>query len=90
MKGPGFNGTQKGFQGRIWVDDKDLQIVRTSGQAIATQPNQLFPRFESYREDIDGKYWFPTYVYADDTLNFRTGSVHVKMTVRFTNYRRIG
>src|SRR5205085_3041423 len=50
------------FQGRIWVDDRDYQIVKARGKSVP-QFKQRFPTFETYREQIDGKYWFPTYTY---------------------------
>jgi hypothetical protein len=79
------------FQGRIWVDDQDFQVVKVAGQAVPEVGEQKFPRFESYRENIDGKYWFPTYVYADDVLEFKKGNnIHMRMTVRFTNYKKFG
>jgi hypothetical protein len=79
------------FQGRIWVDDHDLQIVKVAGQAVPEIGDQKFPHFETYRENIDGRYWFPTYVYADDVLDFRKGpSVHLRMTVRYNNYKKFG
>jgi hypothetical protein len=78
----------KYFQGRIWVDDIDLQIVKTAGKVVP-EFKQRFPKFETYRENIDGKYWFPTYTYGDDQLEFERGpSVHVRNVVRYKNYRR--
>jgi hypothetical protein len=78
----------KYFQGRIWVDDIDLQIVKTAGK-IAPEFKQRFPKFETYRENIDGRYWFPTYTFGDDWLNFDNGfRVHVRNVVRYKNYRR--
>lgn len=78
----------KYFQGRIWIDDVDLQIVKTAGKVVP-EFKQRFPKFETYRENIDGKYWFPTYTYGDDTLVFERGpSVHVRNVVRYKNYRR--
>jgi hypothetical protein len=77
------------FQGKIWVDDRDLQVVRAKGQAVPEVGDQRFPHFESYRENIDGKYWFPTYVYADDVLKFRNASTHIKMIVKFSKYRKL-
>jgi hypothetical protein len=81
------------FEGTIWVDDRDLQIVKTYGKGVGiidTKTNQ-FPRFETYREQIDGKYWFPTYTHADDVLHF-TGPYpmdqRIRMTVRYRNYKR--
>lgn len=78
------------LQGRIWVDDQDLQIVKVKGQAVPEVDEQKFPHFESYRENIDGRFWFPTYIYIDDVLDFKRNSVHIKAVVRFTNYRKFG
>lgn len=78
----------KYFQGRIWVDDVDLQIVKTAGK-IVPEFKQRFLKFETYRENIDGRYWFPTYTYGDDHLIFEDGpSVHARNVVRYKNYRR--
>ena len=77
------------LQGKIWVDDHDLQIVKVAGQAVPEVGEQKFPHFESYRENIDSRYWFPTYVYADDVLEFKKGpSVHLRVVVRYTNYKK--
>jgi hypothetical protein len=83
---------QRYFEGLIWVDDADLQIVKTYGKAVpdirhGNQEN-LFPRFETYRENIDGKYWFPTYTRADDVLRFRDHAVRIRMTVRYSEYKQ--
>ena len=70
------------FEGKIWVDDIDLQIVKTFGKAvpdiIKDGQENLFPRFETYREQIDGVFWFPTYTRAVDTLNFSSGSKRIR------------
>ena len=80
------------FDGEIWVDDQDLQIVKTFGRAtgaLRRGEDQQFPKFETYREQIDGKYWFPTYTYADDTLNFKDGqSQRIKVVVKYDNYKK--
>jgi len=86
---------QRYFQGRIWVDDKDLQIVKTFGKPVGItkkrgDQEQLFPQFETFRENIEGRYWFPTYSRANDVLNFRSGPVHLRLTVRYENYKRFG
>jgi hypothetical protein len=82
------------FEGRIWVDDLDLQIVKTYGKAVPDlfddgQEN-LFPRFETYREQIDGVYWFPTYTRSDDTLNFSSGPVRIRQIIRYQDYQQFG
>ena len=85
------------FEGRIWVDKEDYQIVKTFGKNVpdvrATgkkkdQQENLFPKFTTWREQIDGKYWFPTYSRADDTLQFQSGDVRMRMIVKYTNYQR--
>lgn len=86
---------QRYFQGQIWVDDQDLQIVKTYGKAVpdirrGKNGENLFPRFETYRQQIDGKYWFPTWTGADDTLYFSSGPQRIRMLVRYENYKRFG
>ena len=87
-----FEKGERYFEGQIWVDDRYFQIVKTYGKAVPDirkkgQEN-LFPRFETYREQIDGKYWFPTWTGADDTLHFSSGAQRVRMIVRYENYRQ--
>jgi hypothetical protein len=86
---------QRYFQGRIWVDDKDFQIVKTFGKPVyaknKSNQDQAFPRFETFRENIEGKYWFPTYTRANEMLRFKQGDdVHIRLTVRYENYKRFG
>ena len=82
--------SERYFQGRIWVDDRDLQIVKTRGKGIP-EGDQRFPVFETWRQQIDGRYWFPTYTYADDDLVFPHDQVvHIRMIVRYTDFKRFG
>ena len=75
------------FQGRIWVDQQDLQIVKARGKGVPEDKNNKYATFETYREQIDGKYWFPTYTYADDELVFDNGtSVRLRMLVKYTDF----
>jgi hypothetical protein len=85
------------FQGRIWVDDQDFQIVKTSGKTVPETHKKnnenLFPKFTTWREQVDGQYWFPAYTLADDTLHFRKGTysdVHIREVVKYTDYKRFG
>lgn len=74
------------FQGRVWVDEQDLQIVKARGKGVP-EGEQRFPVFETYRENIDGRFWFPTYAYADDELVFKNGAaVHLRMRIRYTDF----
>jgi hypothetical protein len=80
------------FVGQIWVDVRDLQIVKTYGKGVGLlkkSEDQAFPKFETYREQIDGKYWFPTYTRANDTLHFKNGdSVPIRMVVKYQDYKK--
>ena len=79
---------QRLFQGRVWVDEQDLQIVKVRGKGVP-EGKQRFPTFETYRENIDGRYWFPTYTYADEKLTFPNGQVtHIRMRIRFSEFAR--
>jgi hypothetical protein len=83
---------QRYFQGRIWVDDVDLEIVKTYGKAVPDirkgNNENVFPLFETYRENIEGHYWFPTYTRVDDVLHFRTGDVHIRAKTHYSDYKR--
>ncbi len=84
---PSPKSKERVFVGRIWVDDHDLQIVKAKGKAGPETKTNKFPVVESYREEIDGKYWFPTYVYADDDIVFDNGSdFRVRMRVKYTDF----
>jgi hypothetical protein len=81
---------QRYFQGTIWVDDQDLAVVKSDGKAVPDLKDNLFPRFVTYRENIEATFWFPTYTHADDILHFQQGDAHMRMTVRYKNYKRFG
>jgi hypothetical protein len=88
------DGGPRFFQGRIWVDNRDFQIVKTCGKNVPDihkrDSENLTPKFVTYREQIDGQYWFPTYTRADDDLHFRSGDVRIREIVKYTNYKRFG
>jgi hypothetical protein len=88
------DGGPRFFQGRIWVDNRDFQIVKTCGKNVPDihkkNSENLTPKFVTYREQIDGQYWFPTYTRADDDLNFKNGPVRIREIVKYTNYKRFG
>ena len=86
---------RKYFEGKIWVDDMDFQIVKTFGKPVPDDRDNggkenLFGKFETYREQIDGKYWFPTYTRAEGTLQFKNGDVRVRQIMKYQNYKRYG
>jgi hypothetical protein len=82
---------QRYFSGEVWVDDRDLQIVKSYGRGVGTtsrKGDNQFPKFETYREQVDGKYWFPTYTVANDTLHFQSGDQRIRQTIRYEDYKQ--
>ena len=85
---------QRYFEGRIWVDNRDFQVVKLCGKSVPDvvhvkkhQPMDIRPSFVGYRQFIDGN-WFPAYARVDDTLHFQVQSIHLREVVKLTNYKR--
>jgi hypothetical protein len=80
------------FDGIVWVDDRDLQIVKSYGKTVPEiltgDKQNRTPRYETYREQIDGKYWFPTWTGADETIQFPGNPVHIRIVVKYDNYKQ--
>jgi len=88
------------LDGRIWVDSTDLQIVVTNGRMVPddTKKGQedLHPPFMTWRQQVDGHYWFPVYTKGEGILHFSGGygymsqDVHIRDVVKYTDYKRFG
>jgi hypothetical protein len=76
------------FDGKIWVDDRDLQIVKTMGKAVPQSKDRQFPEFETLRQMTDNKYWFPAWTHADSMLDFPGNRVRIEETVTYDNYKK--
>src|SRR6201987_4926049 len=91
-----IEGKKRYFQGRVWVDNHDFQIVKTYGKTVPDirqkhgDQENLFPKFTTWRQQIDGQYWFPVYTKADDELHFKMEDVHIKEIVKYEDYKRFG
>jgi hypothetical protein len=91
-----IEGKKRYFQGRVWVDGHDFQIVKTYGKTVPDirknhgNDENLFPKFTTWRQQIDGLYWFPVYTKADDELHFKLEDVHIKEIVKYEDYKRFG
>jgi hypothetical protein len=91
-----IEGKKRYFQGRVWVDGHDFQIVKTYGKTVPDirkhhgDEENLFPKFTTWRQQIDGLYWFPVYTKADDELHFKLEDVHIKEIVKYEDYKRFG
>ena len=80
------------------MDTQDYEIVLVNGmtvpQILKHGNEDLSPPFTTYYEQIDGKYWFPTYTKAEGTLHFSAQNgalsqdVHVRSIVHYTYYKR--
>jgi hypothetical protein len=88
------------FQGRIWVDATDLQIVVTNGRMVPDDTRKgsedLHPPFTTWRQQVDGEYWFPVYTKGEGLLHFAGGNgymaqdVHLRQTIKYSDYKRFG
>ncbi len=88
------------LDGRIWVDATDLQIVVTDGRMVPDDTRKgkedLHPPFMTWREQVDGHYWFPVYTKGEGVLHFAGGSgylaqdVHIRDVIKYTDYKRFG
>jgi hypothetical protein len=76
------------FQGRVWVDDQDYNIVRFNG-TYAPQPKvNFFFHFDSWRLNMRPGMWLPAYVYSEES-NLKTGlskTLHFKAQTRLWGY----
>src|SRR5579864_2398955 len=83
---------QRLFDGMLWVSQKDYSIIRSEGQAVpqiqTTKTENLFPHFTTLREKVDGDFWFPVTTYGDDTLYFRSGPQRIRLTIRYSAYKK--
>lgn len=84
------------FQGRVWIDNRDFQIVKLCGKSVPdvvhrkkNQPMDIRPTFVGYRQLVDG-HWFPAYARVDDTLHFQVQAIHLREIVKLTGYKRAG
>jgi hypothetical protein len=84
------------FDGVIWVDAQYLEVVKTYGKWVTDQGDtrgiaQLpFSMFETYRENVDGKYWFPNYMRSDDTLRVKDAEIPVRLVIKWSDFKPAG
>ena len=79
------------FDGVVWVDNQELAIVKSYGRfvtEVARENEQIpFTTYETYRENIAGKYWFPTYIRSDETVPLpKGGDLHLRLVIRSSNF----
>jgi hypothetical protein len=83
------------FDGIVWVDAKYLEVVKTYGKWVTDQgevraiADLPFSLFETYRENVDGKYWFPSYSRSDDTLNLKGLEIPIRLVIKWTDFKPV-
>ena len=82
------------FDGIVWVDAVYLEVVKTYGKWITDQGDMRsatmpFTIFETYRENVEGKYWLPNYMRSDDTLNLKDVNIQVRLVIKWTDYKPV-
>src|SRR5271168_337853 len=81
------------FDGIVWVDAKYVEVVKTYGRWVTDlgdmRPIEQLPfsLFETYRENVDGKYWLPNYSRSDDTLHIKDGDFPMRVTIKWTDFK---
>lgn len=86
---PDPKSKERFFLGRVWVDERDLMIVKSKGKGVPEDKNAKYPVVETWRENVEGKYWFPAYATSDDELVFDNGySVKMRLRVKYTDYTK--
>src|SRR5215467_2669518 len=80
------------FQGVVWVDKQYLEVVKTYGKWVNdlgdVHPKEFpFVNFETYRENVDGKYWFPNYSRSDDFVHLKDDAIPVRLVIKWTDIK---
>jgi len=83
------------FDGVVWVDTKYLEIVKSYGKFVTDlgdyhSPELPFSNFDTYRENVEGKYWFPNYARSDDRLHFESGDVPLRIVIKWMDFKPLG
>ena len=92
VKPKGVDRASNYFEGIVWVDSKYLEVVKTYGKWVnelgdVKIANMPFTTFETYRENVDGKYWFPNYQRSDETVHLKDGDFPVRLVIKWTEYK---
>ena len=78
-------GEIRGFEGRTWVRAREDAVMRLCGRSSGSPIAPM--RFEVVRALVDDQYWFPVLIRADETVPVGDDKVHVRVTVKYSNYK---
>jgi hypothetical protein len=86
---------QRYFQGKIWVEQKDLDVVKTCGRSVPDmiidkkrKTQDKHPSFATYREQMPDGFWFPVYSRSDEYMDFGRTGIHVREIIKLSNYQK--
>jgi hypothetical protein len=75
------------FEGRIWVEDQEYNIVRFNGTYSRIAGNNFYLHFDSWRLNLKPGLWLPAYVYSEESnLEGGSGHNHIKAQTRLWGY----
>lgn len=76
------------FVGRIWVEDRDFNIVRFNGTYSAPRHRDTYFHFDSWRMNIRPGVWLPAFIYSEEEGGSaeRARHFHFKSQTRLWGY----
>jgi hypothetical protein len=83
------------FDGIVWADAKYLEVVKTYGKWVTDLgevhniPDLPFSLFETYRENVDGEYWFPNYSRSDEIANVKGLEIPMRIVIKWSDFKRL-
>ena len=93
VKPKAVDRTKAYFDGIVWVDKQYLEVVKTYGKwvnelgDVHIPPLLPFSIYETYRENVDGKYWFPSYMRSDETLHLKDTNIPLRLVIKWTDFK---
>lgn len=85
---PKENAPPGRFQGRIWVEDQDYNVVRFNGTYFPHPKTSYYLHFDSWRLNMRPGAWLPAYIYSEESdLKTNFGhTLHFRAQTRLWGY----
>jgi hypothetical protein len=87
---------KQGFVGRIWIEDRDYNLVRFNGASRSSEETmsgvlkrRLSFHMDGWRVNVAPGVWVPSYVYSEETDLSASSSKSSKKQARFKSQTRI-
>jgi hypothetical protein len=76
------------FEGRIWVEDQDYNVVRFNGTYAPHPKSSFYLHFDSWRLNMRPGSWLPAYIYSEESdLKTTSGKpLHFRAQTRLWGY----